>query len=185
MDYIGGMLDYSKLLNNIIEMLREQQIKLGFMKETVRLYYPLKSLNRFLLTDVDTLKMEALLNEFACEIRNEIGTINISCQQDRFCFACGPDVAEYVHDHMEGAQFLEKLIALVSKHGTSINDVCDLFKEYSNSVVIQDNISDEFDMLIYFADGEPDDFRYCISFEGEHVIYHRFTEADYLDIYGV
>lgn len=41
----------------------------------------------------------------------------------------------------------------------------------------------EFDYLVYFEKGEPDDFRYCITDEGGHFIYHRFTVADYEDFY--
>jgi hypothetical protein len=39
----------------------------------------------------------------------------------------------------------------------------------------------EFDYLVYFEDGVPDDYRYCITDEGCHLIYHRFTPEDYED----
>ena len=38
-----------------------------------------------------------------------------------------------------------------------------------------------FDYLVYFEDGIPDDYRYCLSLEGEHMIYHKFTPEDYED----
>lgn len=46
------MADYEKLKQNVIDMLEEQQQKLGYQKETVRLYYPLESLNHLLGTEV-------------------------------------------------------------------------------------------------------------------------------------
>ena len=39
--------------------------------------------------------------------------------------------------------------------------------------------SEDFDYVVYFQDGMPDDYRYCIKFEGCCVIYHRFTPKDY------
>ena len=38
-----------------------------------------------------------------------------------------------------------------------------------------------FVFLVYFEDGIPDDYRYCLSLEGEHMIYHKFTPEDYED----
>ena len=37
----------------------------------------------------------------------------------------------------------------------------------------------EFDWLVYFEDGRPDAYCYCIADEGCHLTYHRFTKADY------
>lgn len=37
-----------KLIKNIIDQIKEAQIKLGFAKETTRLYYPVESLNAML-----------------------------------------------------------------------------------------------------------------------------------------
>ena len=36
---------YSKLEKNLIDLMKEEQAKLGYRKEAVRLYYPLSSLN--------------------------------------------------------------------------------------------------------------------------------------------
>ena len=36
---------YSKLERNLIDLMKEEQAKLGYRKEAVRLYYPLSSLN--------------------------------------------------------------------------------------------------------------------------------------------
>ena len=47
------MADFEKLKQNVIDMLEEQQQKLGYQKETIRLYYPLESLNHLLGTEVE------------------------------------------------------------------------------------------------------------------------------------
>ena len=38
---------YDKLERNLIDIVKEEQAKLGFFKEDIRLYYPLSSLNHF------------------------------------------------------------------------------------------------------------------------------------------
>ena len=44
-------MDFSRLEKNISDVIKEQQAKLGYMREKVRLYYPLNSLNHFFGTE--------------------------------------------------------------------------------------------------------------------------------------
>ncbi len=39
---------YQKLMDNLCDIVAEERAKLGYMKEPIRLYYPLSSLNHFL-----------------------------------------------------------------------------------------------------------------------------------------
>lgn len=41
-------LAYQKLEQNLIDLIKEEQMKLGYQKETIRLYYPADSLLRLL-----------------------------------------------------------------------------------------------------------------------------------------
>ena len=43
---------YQKLMDNLCDIVAEEQAKLGYMKEPIRLYYPLSSLNHFFGGDV-------------------------------------------------------------------------------------------------------------------------------------
>ena len=61
---------YDKLERNLIDIIKEEQAKLGFFKEDIRLYYPLSSLNHALPTS----------------ITEKLGQIEISHKGDRFCF---------------------------------------------------------------------------------------------------
>ena len=38
---------YDKLERNLIDIIKEEQAKLGFFREDIHLYYPLSSLNHF------------------------------------------------------------------------------------------------------------------------------------------
>lgn len=49
---------FKRLEKNLIDIIKEEQAKLGFRKEEVRLYYPLISLNHFFEADDDVDEMQ-------------------------------------------------------------------------------------------------------------------------------
>ena len=57
---------YDKLERNLIDIIKEEQAKLGFFKEDIRLYYPLSSLNAMLEMQ------ETDIRELAKKIRHEL-----------------------------------------------------------------------------------------------------------------
>lgn len=175
------IMDYTKLENNIIDVLKEEQVKLGYRSEAVRLYYPLQSLNRFLKTNHNISEMLEELKQFTKSAEEKLGRIEISNENDRFCFLLPPRASEYVHEHMDNTEFIRDFINTVSRHGVSIDEVLELFHKYSDNVHAEKVSNGEFDYLVYFEDGKPDEFRYCITDEGCHIIYHRFTAEDYND----
>ena len=162
-------------------MLKEQQIKLGYQSETVRLYYPLSSLNHLLLSELDEQQMQKELERFSGAVRERFGEIEISHRKDRFCFAIPPQGSDYVHEHMDSTEFICQFIRAIGRHGCTIEDVIQVFHDYSQHVHVESMENGEFDYMIYFEDGSPDHFRYCIKDEGHHLIYHRFTPEDYED----
>ena len=42
---------YERLEKSLIDLVKEEQAKLGYRKEMIRLYYPLSSLNHFMETN--------------------------------------------------------------------------------------------------------------------------------------
>ena len=42
---------FERLYKNLIDIIKEEQAKLGFRREAIRLYYPLSSLNNFFETE--------------------------------------------------------------------------------------------------------------------------------------
>ena len=42
---------FERLYKNLIDIIKEEQAKLGFRREAIRLYYPLSSLNHFFETE--------------------------------------------------------------------------------------------------------------------------------------
>ena len=55
---------YQKLMDNLCDIVAEEQAKLGYMKEPIRLYYPLSSLNHFFGGDVSADEMQEKLSKF-------------------------------------------------------------------------------------------------------------------------
>ena len=53
--------NYDNLQRSLIDVIKEEQAKLGYYREDIRLYYPLSSLNHFLGTDVNADKMQKIL----------------------------------------------------------------------------------------------------------------------------
>ena len=174
-------MNFERLKNNIISLVEEQQYKLGYRSEPVRLYYPLKSLNRLLNTSGDPSEMKEILEKFAAFAEDDLGKIQVTSEKERFCIRLPKEASDFVHTLGDRDPFLKKLIQLVGTHGTAMEQVLELFRETSESVVIEKKIHGEFDYLCFFPDGDPDDFRYCLTDEGCHVIYHRFTPEDYID----
>lgn len=174
-------MDFSRLEQNLIDVIKEEQVKLGYRSETIRLYYPLQSLNRFLGSSYAIAEMGPVLEQF-CESRRErFGRIEVSHEGERFCFKIPPQGVDYVHDQLGDKEFIVDFVRTVSRHGCTIDEALQQFYKYSDHVHVERTRHGEFDYLIYFADGQPDSYRYCLTDEDGHIIYHRFTIEDYND----
>lgn len=173
--------NHKRLEQNIIDVIKEEQIKLGYRSETVRLYYPLTSLNNFLKTTYNEEQMQKELSEFCKAVEGTLGRIEVTNRGERFCLAVPPEGIDYIHDHMTDTEFIVEFIRTIEKHGCTMDDIFQQFYKYSEHVHIEKMDGGEFDYLVYFEDGKPDEYRYCIKDEGCHMIYHRFTVEDYKD----
>lgn len=134
---------FEKLKENIIDIIAEQQAKLGYLKEPVRLYYPLSSLKH--LTGIDTA------------------------------------ASEYVHRQADKNAFIYELVKLLSKHGTTMQEVLALFEKQQQPYETKKIADGEFDIAIHFINAK-DRYYYCFKDEGCHLIYHRFLPEDYEEI---
>lgn len=168
-----------KLFLNIVAVIEEGQLKLGYRPETIRLYYPLDSLNLFFGTQLDAQGMMDALGMFTAEGADRLGAVAVSRKGKRFCIAVPPEGAAYVDAKTDKNGFLAKFIAMIARHGTKIQEVISLFEAHSSCVRVEELRNGEFDYLLRFEDGKPDAFYYCITDEGCHLTYHRFTKEDY------
>lgn len=176
--------DYSNLERSLIDVIKEEQAKLGYYREDIRLYYPLSSLNHFFHADVDEVTMQSILDRKGngdAKLSDKLGMVEVSHRGDRFCFHIPPEGVEYVHENTKENEFIRELVALVAKHGCTTNQVYELFEAHSDCVKREKMDNGEFDERIWFADDADDPYYYCFKQEGEHMIYHRFLPEDYED----
>ncbi len=175
-------MDFGRLEKNITDQIKEAQLKLGYAEETVRLYYPLSSLNALLRADVGTEKeMCALLSQgFGGEER--LGRLTFRAHAGRIEIGISPQGARYVHEQVATPAFLRELITLFqTQHAPSLERICEVFGKYDDGFVCEEMPEgSDFDYVIYFADGRVDEYYYCVKMEMGHTIYHRFMKEDYL-----
>ena len=169
---------YERLEKSLIDLVKEEQAKLGYRKEMIRLYYPLSSLNHFMETNADSEEMQELLADFPKAAEDIFVEVGITHVKDRFCFALSEKVSEYVHENMKPNEFIKELVELVAKHGCTMEDIEALFCSHSDKIVAESMDNGEFDRMIRFEEGE-DKYYYCFKDEGCHIIYHRFLPEDY------
>ena len=175
---------YDKLEKNLQDLIAEEQAKLGYRREAIRLYYPLGSLCHLLgaPADLSADEMQAELEQFAGSAADKFGNVTISHKKERFCFFLPEEATEYVHAHRGENQFIYELVSLLAAHGTSMDDVIGLFERQSTPCEVRQIDNGEFDTLIRFVGGE-DRYLYCFRDEMVHIIYHRFLPEDYADLY--
>lgn len=172
---------YHRLENSIIDVIKEEQAKLGYRKEEIRLYYPLSSLDHFFETEADAEEMKKILTGFGAYTKEKLGNVLVSNKGDRFCFHIPEQGAEYVHAHMKPNEFIRELVELVGKHGCTMQQVKNLFLSKGKQVQMEPMDNGEFDLMIRFEGDGEDPYYYCFKDEGCHIIYHRFLPEDYAD----
>lgn len=173
----------NKLLKHITDSIVEQQLKLGYEKETVRLYYPFASLTHLVDSDCQTTEeLNDLLDQFCEEAASTLGKVTYSHKGDRYEISIPPQGSEYIHQTNHHHPFLADLISLVSSHQCTKESVISLFNKYSSNVCHKDFDGEDFDFVIYFTDHKIDDDYYCFKNEAGHLIYHRFSAQDYVEL---
>ena len=128
-------MNYNKLETSLIDVIKEEQAKLGYRKEKISLYYPLGSLNHFFKSQADAAGMMEILREFPSYIKDKFGEVVVSHRGDRFCFTVSDQASEYVHNNMEEDEFIKALVELVGRHGCTMDEIRNLFHSYSDKIV--------------------------------------------------
>ena len=174
-------MDISSLEKNITDNIKEAQIKLGYDPMPMSLNYMLSSLNSLLGTELTAAEMAESLRGFETE---HLGKITSRPIKDGLCLTIPAEGTAYVNGLMEGYEFITELISAVRGHSSSVEDIIEIFRRYSDDVRVEECRSGDFDYLVHFAGGVPDGYFYCLTEEpcmnGEcHVIYHRFIPSDY------
>ena len=165
---------YKRLYKNLIDIIKEEQAKLGFRRESIRLYYPLSSLNHFFETQDTEEQMKNRLHGIPDFIKETLGDIKVTSKKERFCFYIPEEGSNYVHENTNPNEFIKELVEIVGKHGCKMEDIIALFKQHDKNVFVEEIHNGEFDYLIRFSEENEDPYYYCFHDEGCHIIYHCF-----------
>lgn len=171
-------MNYTKFEKNLIDNIKEAQIKLGFENRPMSFNYMQASLNHLFGCECT----ENILSEFAGYAESRLGTIAFRAIRDGFCITVSAEGTAYVNNLTDGYEFITELVSSVRNHGVSLEQVIGIFNKYSFDVNIKEIHNDEFDLLVYFNNGKPDEYFYCLTDEGCHITYHRFIREDYEDL---
>ena len=128
---------YKKLQDSLIDVIAEEQAKLGYMKEPIRLYYPLSSLHHFFESEGDAEAMQESLGGFPEATKEIFGEVQVSHKGDRFCFFLSENATEYVHEHRDENAFIFALVQLLTKHGTTLDEVKELFRSQTSECAME------------------------------------------------
>ncbi|MDE6781295.1 MAG: DUF3877 family protein [Ruminococcus sp.] len=175
-------MNFKRLEKNITDNIREAQIKLGFDNRPISLNYTENSLKSLMNTD----DVKSALEKFPVYVADRLGEITFREIKNGFCITIPEKGTSYVNS-LDGFEFITEFVNTVRQHGVSANDVLSVFRKYSDKVITEEMHNGEFDYLVYFADGQPDEYFYCIALEEEidghmHVTYHRFIKEDYEEL---
>lgn len=169
-----------RLIKNILDQVKEAQLKLGFAEETVRLYYPVTSLNQLLQTETETAEEMKEMLQKADLFRELPGEGTYSIHAGRLEISVPPETVCYVHEQAAEPAFLKAMIDLFSRHHVVDREALrELFGRFGRYVLEEMPSGSDFDFVMYFPEKDPDEYYYCIKEEMGHTIYHRFMEEDY------
>lgn len=170
------------LIQNIIDQIKEAQLKLGYAEEAVRLYYPLESVNALLETDFSSLEELLSCLEQTQEIQStKIGTLHFGEHKGRLEVSVSRQGTEYVCKHVETPAFLADLIRLFQENPhCSLEEVRDVFARHQADYVCEKMPEgQDFDYVLHFSEDGVDSYYYCVKMEMGHTVYHRFAPQDY------
>ena len=101
---------FEELKQNLIGLVKESQLKLGYSDTSCNLYYPAEALNHLLGTELPISQLETALQEFGTYAAEELGIVTFSRKGELFCLTVPKEGAAYVHEHVENNGFLEAFI---------------------------------------------------------------------------
>lgn len=185
------------LLQNMIDQISEAQIKLGYARETIRLYFPAASLRSLLEMPPENASSQELPSDDTASddlldyLQKEpslrsgvLGDLQFRRRGSRFEVSVPPEGSEYVFRNVRPSDFLTDLIGLFREHHSCTTEqIRSVFEKYSTDVCCEQMPEgSDFDYVLYFRDGRIDPYYYCIHQEMGHTIYHRFLKKDWMQL---
>lgn len=172
-------MDLKMLEKNITETVTESITKLGFEEVPLTLYFPREALCGLLGEEIGTDLMDAVLNMFAESVSERLGKVTVHMAKDgRYAITVPKEGVRFVYENAKPQDFTESLVKQMEDPDCDIMEIASLFRAHGDAVM-QRSKCEDFDYVLYFRDGQPDDYRYCFHEEMGRLIYHRFTKGEF------
>lgn len=171
-----------RLYQDIVEQIKESQVKLGYSYETVNLYYKKDGLESRLGVAVGSLRETAKLLSDSTQFSNTpLGAIDFAPSRGRLQVTVPADGVKYVHENVPSSDFLVAIVALFGTcGGVSQEQVVALFQQFGDFQLQPSPQGADFDYQIHFQDPAIDPYFYCFKQEGQLLTYHRLSPEDYV-----
>lgn len=156
--------NYKRLEKSLTDVIQEAQLKIGYDHHPITLYYPTESVARLLGTpEEDADNTEHALASLSAHTADTLGEIQVTRDDKRFCFHISAEGTQYVHEQLPDPAFLRAFLQVMRGLTVSFDDILAVFHQFSDKVHCEKlEGNEEFDYLVYFEDGTPDSYRYCI-----------------------
>lgn len=167
---------------SVVDVTREIQLKVGVSDDGVSLYYPCAAVYRFFgVTDTENASISRLMAEFVDFVRPRLPDLRYETDDTgRVCIYVGSESVRYALKDIDEYEYLAKFIAYFKSDGKkSIEDVISILSRYGDVTCVRADGNDEYNYIVFFSDGKPDDYRYLIDIDDFHAHYHRMTPADF------
>ncbi len=176
-------INWKALEKNICDTLKEWELKLGYSKEPIELYYPAESLSSLLgLSGENADELEKVLVFFSDKVKEHLGEVQITRNRGRYCIRISEAGSRYVRDYISASPFLVKFLEVIHQPCSSLASVEQVFYEFSRHVVKKKEEDGAY--IFFFQNAEIDEYVYCVEEEEFGLQYHRFTREDYKSLYG-
>lgn len=165
------------LRQNILDSVKECEIKLGYREEAISLYYPDSVLLELLSVSED--ELTEAIGTFCKSVSGELGKVSIAetSEKGRYQINIPKEGVAFVHENVKASSFVKDFVAKIHRPGMTKDAVLALFRKYSEDVVIEQ--VGEGEWAVYFADSQVDAYVYYIEEDDFGLQYHRFTKKSY------
>ena len=174
--------NYKRLEKSLTDVIQEHRSKLATTTTRSRCIIPRNpwrvcSAHR----EEDADSTERALASLSAHTAGTLGAIEVTRDAKRFCFHISAEGTQYVHEQLPEPAFLRAFLQVMRGLTVSFDDILAVFHQFSDKVHCEKlEGNEEFDYLVYFEDGTPDSYRYCIKLDDDgDAVYHRFTPEDY------
>lgn len=179
------MLKTDLLKKHIFDTVKEWQMKIGYQKGNMCLYYPSASLITLLGLNGNTTETELTdaLNAFGKAVRDQLGPISVTHEGDRYCVSIPEEGCDYIAKNIPDPEFLKSFLRVITTKGCSMDMVRGCFSNYAGQhgvgYVEADHSMEGLGHDFYFDKEGIDDYIYCVEADDFGLTYHRFTREDY------